>query len=299
MSDNYPRDKQFQVPSSQFHPLGTWNVELGTRSSSVARGNILPLALVIMASILLAGIGLGIVVLDSLRRSADIDASMTSYYAADAGVERQLYELRKKNARVTDLGALAGTFTNGSSWTAQSSGFLQTNAKSFTLIRRGDFQFVDLFDPDNVGAAAGVTRVDWSWGAGSDCPGGVPPEMELGYSQWLSGGAVLPTDFTIVRGLSSPQTTLIDPLKAYRLRFRPKGCAATNLKVEVSPTGAYAPMPFPGDITIGSTGKYKRSTQAISVQSPRQDILSGIFSFVIFSECQLIKDPLNPAPPCP
>ncbi|OGL79200.1 hypothetical protein A3E39_04830 [Candidatus Uhrbacteria bacterium RIFCSPHIGHO2_12_FULL_60_25] len=263
-----------------------------------ARGNILPLALVIMSSILLAGIGLGIVVLDSIRRSADTDASMVAYYAADAGIERQLYDLRKKNATIPSLAALNASYGNGSSWVAQSSGFLQTLAKNFSTISKGDFQFVDLFDPDNVGLAGGVTRVDWSWEAGSDCGGG-PPEVELGYAKWLSGGSVLPQDFTIVRGLTSPQVTTLDPTKGYRLRFRPKGCAAANLKAEVSPGVAYAPMAFPGDITIGSTGAYKKTTQAISVQAPRQDILSGVFSYVIFSECQLIKDPTNPAPPCP
>jgi len=258
----------------------------------------LPLALVIMSSILLAGIGLGMVVLDSVRRSADTDASMVAYYAADAGIERQLYELRKKRARVLDLTTLGSSYANGSAWTASNAGFLQTLSKFFLVINKGDFQFVDLFDPDNVGASAGVARVDWSWGAGSDC-GGTPPELEMGYAEWLSGGSVLPQDFRIVRGLGSPMVTMLDPLKGYRLRFRPKGCAAANLTVEVSGSGTYAPIPFPGDITIGAQGTFKKTTQAINAQVPRQDVLSGVFSFVLFSECQLIKDPTNPAPACP
>lgn len=260
-----------------------------------SRGNILPLALVIMTTILLAGLGVGIVVLEGLRRTADIDASMNAYYAADAGVERQLYDLRKRFTEVSGLQELNETFSNGSSWTAASSTYLQTLSKTFGSVAAEDFAFVDLYDPDNIGAAAGVGRVDWSWEAGADCPGDVPPEVEMGYAQWLAGGSVLPQDFAIVRGLTpSGMVTVLDPLKGYRLRFRPKECAATALQVEVSPTASYAPMEFPGDITIGAIGSHNRATQAITVTVPRQDVLSGIFSFAVFSECQLVKDPENP-----
>lgn len=263
------------------------------------RGNILPLAIVITSTILLSGLALGIIVLDSLRRTQDIDFSMVAYYAADAGVEKQLYELRKNNALVADLDALSMDYGNGSSWTALPSGFLATTAKIFPRVNRGDFQFVDLFDPDNLGAAGGVGRVDWSWTPDpASCSGG-PNAVELGYSQWLTGGTVLPGEFKIDHGITSPDTVVLDPTKAYRLRFRPTDCNVLNLRVEVSPTPAYAPMQFPGDITLGAEGKYQRATQNISVQVPRQDILSGVFSYVIFSECTLIKDPLSGAPACP
>lgn len=259
------------------------------------RGNVLPLALVIMTTILLGGLGVGIIVMQGLRRTSEIDASMNAYYAADAGVERQLYELRKRSSSVGDLEDLSATFVNGSEWSAASSTYLQTLSKTFTSIAEDDFAFVDLYDPDNIGAAAGVRRVDWNWGAGSDCPGGIPPEVEMGYARWLSGGSVLPQDFTVTRGLTpGGMTTLLETDKGYRLRFRPKGCSLTSLEIEVSPDVGYAPMQFPGDITIGAVGEYRRATQAITVTVPRQDVLSGVFSFAVFSECQLIKDPENP-----
>jgi hypothetical protein len=267
----------------------------------VVQGNILPLALVMMTAILLAGIGLGTVVLDGLRRTADADASTVSYYSADAGIERQLYDLRKLSSSIVALGTLDETFSsNGAKWDAASSGFLQTTSKSFPAVKQGDFQFVDLFNPDAVNVAAGVGRVDWSWGKGADC-GALTPEMEMSYAQWLAGSDVLPQEFVVTPpGLMSPQTFYLDPSKGYRLRFRPKGCSAADLKVEVSPTAAYVPMAFPGDITLGSTGSYRKTSQSISVQAPRQEILSGVFSYVIFSECELFKDPTNPSPPtCP
>jgi hypothetical protein len=274
---------------------GIWNME---------RGNILPLALVVMTAILLAGVGLGIVVLDSLQRTADVDASMVAYYTADGGIERQIYDLRKSNFTLTQIASEGGTqpSISGASWATATSTFTQITSKVFPVVLNGEFQFVDLYNPDQINAAAGVGRVDFSWGAGTDCAGGVPPQMEMGYSEWSVTGTVLPTTFTILHASDySGSNQPLDSSKAYRLRFRPKGCSATNLKVEVSPTVAtYAPKVFPGDITLGSIGTYKNARQAITVVAPRQDVLSGVFTYVLFSECQLYKDPTNPSPPtCP
>lgn len=263
-------------------------------------GNILPLALVIMTTILIAGIGLAMIVLDSIRRSAEVDASTVAYYAADAGIERQLYELRKLGTTVTGLQSLTGSFAGGAAWTTPTSTYLQSLVKTFSTTASTTFQIVDLYRPESLAAAAGVGRVDWRWSAGSNCPGGVAPDVELGYAQWLASGSVLPDNFVIDVGTTeSGEVTNLDPTKGYRLRFRPKTCSATNLIVEVSPTaGSYAPMPFPGDIVVGSQGTYLKSTQNITVQVPRQDILSGVFSYALFSECQLVKDPSNPSA-CP
>jgi len=259
-------------------------------------GNILPLALVITATILLAGFSLGIIVLESLKRTAETDASTVAYYAADAGIEKQLYEVRKKYADISDLSAMGESYANGSAWQAASSGFIQTQSKVFPVLNEGDFQFVDLFYPDNVGASGGIGRVQWSWvGPGAPC------EVELGYSEWDFGsGEVIPENFAIERGIANPSSKNLNPLSAYRLRFRPRKCDITNLEVKVfTNPGDVVPVPFPGDITLGSEGTYDNTTQAISVTMPRQDVLSGVFSYVIFTECTLFKDPSGVAPICP
>jgi hypothetical protein len=260
------------------------------------RANILPLALVITTTILIAGISLGIIVLESLKRTAETDASMVAYYAADAGIEKQLYEVRKKNTPVEDLADLNESYTNGSAWQAASSGFVQMQSKIFPVLNEGDFQFLDLFDPDNISAASDISLVKWSWNGP-----GLPCEVELGYSEWdFTSPDIIPENFVIVRGLSSPTQRTLNPLNAYRLRFRPRKCDITNLEIKVyENVGDPSPVPFPGDITLGAEGTFENTTQAISVTMPRQDVLSGVFSYVIFSECTLFKDPLSPAPICP
>lgn len=260
------------------------------------RANILPLALVITATILIAGLSLGMIVLESLQRTAETDASMVAYYAADAGIEEQLYEVRKLKTPIEDLSVLGETFGNGSAWEAATSGFIQTTAKAFPELQEGDFQFVDLFDPDKIGAMSGISKVEWSW-VGDGSPG---CEVELGYAEWdFSGGEIIPSEFKIVRGISSPNIQTLDPSKAYRLRFRPRRCDVENLVVKVYEPSDPDPVPFPGDMTLGSEGTYENTTQAISVTMPRQDVLSGVFSYVIFTECTLFKDPTGTMPPCP
>jgi hypothetical protein len=111
---------------------------------------------------------------------------------------------------------------------------------------------------------------------------------------------MLPSQFQIHGNNGGSGFQNIDGNLAYRFRFRPKSCTVTNLSV-----GAYLypgdlnSIPFPGDITVASQGSYGKTTQSISVTMPRLEILSGIFSYVVFSECTLYKDSSGGSPACP
>jgi hypothetical protein len=251
------------------------------------RGNILPLALVITATILLAGVTLGTIVLQSLKRSVDTDNSIDAYYAADAGIERQLFVVRKQNATVASLNAMTNSFSNGSTWVAESgSHYVTTNVKTFPQLTQGDVQFVDLYDPDNLGAAANVGQVRWTWSDSSALC-----QVELGYAEWTAGAVVIPDVFEIVTASNHAGSQTLTPTKAYRLRFRPKNCPITNLQIRVyQNAGDPSPITFPGDITIAAEGTYRSSKQAIAVTMPRLDVLSSVFNYVIFSENPLIKN---------
>ncbi len=261
------------------------------------RGDILPLALVVMATIVLGAFTLGFLILQGLLRTRDLDASTVAYYAADSGVERQLYAVRKLSANVSALAAMSANYANGSSWSASGSGFKTTNAKTFSKISAGDFQFVDLFNPDQLNMASGVAQVRWTYTAAVGCI------LEVAYAQWdVSKASILPSQFMVQEdNIGIPTHFLdIDPQHAYRIRFRPKGCQVTNLSVSAyTIPGDIATVPFPGDITVASQGVYGKTTQSISVTMPRLEILSGIFSYVLFSECTLYKDSSGGSPVCP
>ena len=90
--------------------------------------------------------------------------------------------------------------------------------------------------------------------------------------------------------------TSLDPNHAYRIRLRAVNGTATNVTVQVYRGGTL--VAFPGDITLGAEGTYGRATQKITVTMPKLDVLSGLYSFVVFSECQLLKG-VGGSPTCP
>lgn len=258
---------------------------------TIRPGNILPLALLITFTMLLAGIGIGIVVLEGSQRARDTDQSVSAYYMADSGVEKQLYEIRKNNQTLAYVETVSSTYPNAGAWVS-TAGIEQTTQKVIPSVSDTDFSVVDLFDPDNLSAAAGIDTIRISWTGSA--------QLEVGYAQWASGSTVIwPSDdsYVIQLGFSPGMAlTSLDPNHAYRIRLRAVNGTASNVTVQVYRGGAL--QPFPGDITLGAEGTYGRATQKITVTMPKLDVLSGLYSYVVFSECQLLKG-VGGSPTCP
>lgn len=261
------------------------------------RGNILPLSIIMTLIILLAGIGIGSVVLEGSQQAAQTDQSAAAYYLADSGVERQLFEIRKKNKTLADVEALDQVYPNSSSWKS-TSGLEQVTSKRFSTIGMNNFSVLDLFDPDNLTQSAGISSMTLNWDVDPMCPA----EIEVSYAYWniVAGVPQFPDDeqFKILpKDASGSMTVVFDnPDRAYRVRIKSYSCPASN--VVAQPYDAVgAPKPVPGDITLAAEGTYGKATQKIAVTMPKLDVLSGLFGYVIFSECQLIKG--AGAPVCP
>ncbi|MFH1077912.1 MAG: hypothetical protein V1745_01345 [Patescibacteria group bacterium] len=249
----------------------------------IRHGNILPLALIMMSTILLAGIGIGTVVLEGSQRAKDTDESVSAYYMADSGIERQLFEIRRRSRTLAFVAALASSYPNASRWVS-TAGLEQTMQKTFASIPSKNFAVVDLFDPDNLSAAADVDEIRITFEGDG--------QLELGYAQWTSGASVMwPDDaaFTIQLGYSSEEMVVpgLDSNNAYRLRLRSVNGDISNAVIQTYRSNAVTP--FPGDITLGAEGTYGKATQKIVVTMPKLDVLSGLYSYVVFSECQLLK----------
>jgi len=262
-----------------------------------AHGNILPLSIMMTMIILLAGIGIGTVVLEGSQQAAQTDRSAAAYYLADSGVERQLYEIRKDGKTLADVEALDQTYPNGSSWKS-TSGLEQVASKRFSSIAASNFAVLDLFDPDNLTQSAGISSLALRWDVNPGCPA----EIEVSYAYWniVAGVPQFPDDeqFKILpKNATGAMTVVFDnPDRAYRVRLKSYTCPATN--VVAQPYDAVgAAKPVPGDITLSAEGTYLKATQKIAVTMPKLDVLSGLFGYVIFSECQLVKG--AGAPLCP
>jgi hypothetical protein len=259
-----------------------------------AHGNILPLALIMTFTILMAGIGIGTVVLEGSQRARDTDASVAAYYMADSGVERQLYEVRKNNQTVGYLNALGGLYFNGGSWMSTGA-YEPTTSKKISQVATTSFAVIDLFDPDNLTSPPGIASMNVVWSKANPlCVG--PSTLEVSYGYWTITGGVpqLPDEsqgqYVVLPKDSSYNQTVgpLDPNRAYRVRFKAYGCAALNVTVSLFDAGN-APKAFPGDITLGAEGTYSKATQKIAITMPKLDVLSGLFGFAIFSECTLVK----------
>lgn len=259
-------------------------------------GNILPLALIMTFTILLASIGIGAVVLEGSQRAQITDQSVSAYYMADSGIERQLYAVRKQNQSLNDLALLGGQYVHGGSWISTAA-LEQATFKKISYISTSSFAVIDLFDPDNLTIPSGITRMQIIWSTDPAC---VPAStMEVSYGYWkLEGGVpTLPDDTTYVvlpkNGSGSLLVDGLDPSSSYRIRLRAFDCPAVNVSVSVF-DAQNQPKSFPGDVALGAEGTYGKATQKIAVVMPKLDVLSGIFGYVIFSECSLVKDPNQP-----
>ncbi len=256
----------------------------------MSRGSILPLALIMTLTILLAGIGLSTIVIEGVRRAKGTDQSVAAYYMSDAGIERQLYAVRKQNATLSSLSDLKATYPDGAGW--KSTGYLEPAeaVQRLATLKTTAFAVLDLFDPDDVYKAPGVAKVTAWWASGSEC-GSTKAGLEIDYaSVKTSGAGFVETDFKLARAETSPFTVSgLNPSLPYRLRLKAFNCLAKDVYLTLYDVFG-APVNFFGNIALGSEGTYGQATQKIVVTMPKQDILSGLFGgYVLFSECQVLK----------
>ncbi len=274
------------------------------------QGSILPLALIMTATILMAGIGIGSVVLQGSRLAQKTDESVGAYYMADSGVERQLYEIRKNNQTLDYVKTLdqttPPTYPGAMKWVSTAALEANLFSKTFPLVTTSSFAQLDLFDPDHMNTPPGIGDIIVRWDASDPSCGGVSiPKLEASYASWdLSGGLpswptdsqfiVLPRDTSMALEISSGLSTS----KAYRLRLSFYDCNAKNVTVSAYTAPGGSNVAIPGDITLSAEGTFGATTQKIAVTMPKQDVLSGLFGYVLFSECTLYKG-TGTAPACP
>ncbi len=277
-----------------------------------SRGNVLLMALLVMSGVLIVGASLGTISLLSLRQARAIDDSVVAFGAAESGAEQTLYQIRRAgtpsatlaaNPRDDSSPALSGVpMGNGSSW---SRSLAANETTVFASIPKEKTYEVVLWDPDAPSSPAGVESLAFSW---NDACGGTSG-LEVLTAGWdpAASGSFAP--IVAFHG-DSPALTFLHAAtrvidndfasgKAYRVRLRAKTCDITDLAISAyradNATGGQ--VPIPSRISIGATGTYHASRQALELRLPRLQPLSGAFDFVIFSQCSLLKGVTGT--PCP
>lgn len=260
-------------------------------------GNILPFALMITLSLLTAGIGIGIMVLDGVRSARRETNASNAMYLAESGIERQLFELRKRNQDATYIQSLGKTsYPDGSFWISTGA-IEQIQLKQFPSISTSTIAVVDLFDPDALLTPPNIIEVDVTWKTAPGCVE-ANPSLEGSYAFWQLVGGVpqIPTDQPYVvlpkqapdnTGNGTLQIVGLDPNSAYRIQLRPYNCPVSNVQVTaLTNTGS---KDFPGDVTLSAEGTYASTTVKLAATVPKQNVLSGLFNYVLFTDCTLVK----------
>ncbi len=79
------------------------------------KGSSLLLTIVIMSVLIAAAVGIASIFIREIRLSVFVDDSIIAILAADAGIEKKLYDIRKLNGN--DSTTYVATLSNGASYT--------------------------------------------------------------------------------------------------------------------------------------------------------------------------------------
>jgi hypothetical protein len=287
--------------------LGIWKLQRRPT------GAVLLLALLVMSSMLLTGATLGTISVFSLRQGRVIDDSIVAFGAAESAAEQSLYQLRRVGTGTVALGTTnpnhdsspvfsGPPMTNGSTWKRSLANGEQTLTVSIPKDRSYE---VVLWDPENIAAPALVESMKFVW---SDACGGSSglEVLAVGWDPTVSGPP-LAADVSF-HGNSPALTFLRDPSgvvdnsfvsgRAYRVKLRAKTCDIYSLAITAhSSDNAVGSVILPTRTAVTATGSFGSARQAVELRLPRLQPLTGIFDFVIFAQCSILKGVTGPA--CP
>jgi hypothetical protein len=258
------------------------------------RGTVLLMALIVMSSVVISSVGLGSLILSSLQQTRVIDSAIVAYYAAETGAEDALFRSRRSGALPSSVSS-ATALTNNATW-KRSVADKESVIYAGTILE-DSFTEIALFNPDTQ-ASANVAKVEVTWtDACSGCtvlgatligwqPGGVwdplnAANVAIGINQYVGGNAQLPVPA---------------PDKLYRVRLVARKGAIENVQIRAYDAGNAA-VDLPGRVKVDSRGTFAGVEQKLLVTLPRQTPLSGVYDFVVFSECSIVKSGSISCPP--
>jgi hypothetical protein len=234
----------------------------------------------IMSSILITAAGLSTVILSSLRQSRAIDDAIVAYYAAESGVERGIYELRQRGEQPAERSETLGNGAGYETRVTTSEPVVYADA-----IDENAFLEIALYDPEQPTTATGIAAVEIDWT--DDCGGCTV--LEAGLVRWEAGGPIAwDPNAAFFRFTGGTASLSAMPAELYRLRLIAHGGRMRTVQVRAR-DGSGSPLALPGRVTIDAVGDYVTARQRLTASMPRETPLSGLYDFVLFSECSLVK----------
>jgi hypothetical protein len=303
-----------------------------TRFSSPTQhpeGIILLMAVLIIGTVLISAATFANMLLTEIRLSQLVDSSIQSRYHAESGVERALYQLRKREAVTpgectvllggsgcsNDTGYCVGVgngadvscitsdsadLSSGSGWDVESGPELAFSAN----VMRGQSVQVDLFaalqatDPNgDIPSGIGSIAIEW---------GDVSHATDLYYTltklNAISGNQEVekniipqqscvgePTCALEFRHVLNVQEDFSYVLRVQALNFLADDAGPVRITAYSGNNLSGDVVPLPGRYLIASSAAVGRSYQQVSVRTPARPPASGLYDFVLFSEEEVVK----------
>lgn len=267
------------------------------------------MTLMILSMAMLTGLFMNSIIVGEVRVSLNTANVVNSYYAAESGIERALYYLTTdKLDNSIDLyeglsvtGNFYDKFGSGASYTYattsvkaatfSANNVSNTNPAHVSIVNpRGDISInsIDWWSDDTVVSGLLKWRID-------DCyPSYASDRMEITLYSFAENFASAIVDKTVSVCDCAVDTDSCRPVslaglsrdKYYRFVFRPLDSEVNTLIFSLEPAtnGIYS------ETLTQVKGKYKNSEYLLQAKMSALKPTSDIFSYVIFSEEELIKD---------
>lgn len=246
------------------------------------KGTVLLFALMIMSSVIVTVSGLTAIILSSLQQARAIDNAIVAHYAAESGIEEAMYSLRRLDTMPTSQ-ATPQALTNTATWT-------RTVTPSEPVVYAGtvaqdSLVEMALYNPDQPTTATNIDSVEISWtDSCSHCT-----YIEETLVDWNpTGGAVVWNPNPATYKHTSSPAIIAAAGKLYRLRIIARGGDIQNVQVRAWDS-SHAAVAVPGRVRLDAFGNFGQVQQRLTVTMPSQTPLSGLYDYVVFSECSLVK----------
>lgn len=242
-------------------------------------GSTLLLAIIILAGVMGVSLAIGALTTRELNTTSGQVKSTNALYAADAGMERGIFEFRVNNQT---SGSFTSTLSNGAKYTTVISKDIQSKA-SLHQDQVRQFDFIGNY----------VEEVSLAWGIPQDTTynvTGIPPHMHYSLFSFPEGANVEGKDIEVREGLcdvacgQSGLKIKIDasnPGKDHLLRIKPLYNGADFEMAITHGTGTLEV------VKITSTGEFGLTKRALEADIAPGTSASGIWDYVLFSGSDL------------
>ena len=284
-----------------------------TKNISDASGMALVTALLILSLIMVSSLAFAKIIMSEVRMSANIINSVGSFYAANGGMEKALHHLKYayRFSYFDEFRSLESQTEAFSIGAGQTFKIIESQMKHENFIAYNitttTAAYVDIIDP--AGSVGGIdwveeqpevfqTRYELIWQVKNCFPYHASDRLEINFNSFAQNF----TNFESRKDLAvcncafgsdecQPVIYDISPNRYYRFSFRPLNNAVERLEMRIidqdnNNLGIFSRTAMTVD------GIYRNSRYRLKAVMPAIAPVSGVFSYVIFSEEPFIKDPI-------